>query len=244
MVTPLYVRYMYLEIALQSGSAETFQFECSATSIGLVASGGDLTSLSTLCPAGSFAESSPRTWSLDVTAVQDVESNESFMLFLMDHEGELADVTWYPKTDANKVPQGRGWTGVVTLGVPNQVGGVEPGNYATFTVSLPFQGKPSPIDSEGNSIQTLTGVTAGTPGSFQPDGVQPPADLPTLQADPNVGTAAMTGQAAWTTGQYVDLGDASQAHWDGATWSSGAANALTRQDALVGAGSGYEEPEN
>jgi hypothetical protein len=67
-------------------------------------------------------------------------------------------------------------------------------------------------------IQALieaTGATAGTPGSFTPSGASTPASL-----------AAMTGitaspATAWTTGQYVLLGDASHAHWDGSAWVAG-----------------------
>jgi len=62
-----------------------------------------------------------------------------------------------------------------------------------------------------------TGATAGTPGTFTPAGAAPPANL-----------AAMTGltaspATAWTTGQYVVLGDASQAHWSSSAWVAGKA---------------------
>jgi hypothetical protein len=60
-----------------------------------------------------------------------------------------------------------------------------------------------------------TGATAGSPGAFTPTGATPPADL-----------AAMTGitaspATAWTTGQYVVLGDSSHAHWDSSAWVAG-----------------------
>lgn len=63
-----------------------------------------------------------------------------------------------------------------------------------------------------------TGATAGTPGSFSPSGATVPADLTTLQ-----GMGALGQTTAWTTGQHVVLGDASQAHWDGDSWATGAA---------------------
>lgn len=62
-----------------------------------------------------------------------------------------------------------------------------------------------------------TGVTAGTPGSFTPSGAVP-ANLTALQA-----LGALGQSTAWTTGQYVSLGDASKAHWGGAAWASGEA---------------------
>lgn len=63
-----------------------------------------------------------------------------------------------------------------------------------------------------------SGVTAGTPGSFTPAGSTAPATLAALQA-----LGALGETTAWTTGQYVVLGNASQAHWDGASWAAGAA---------------------
>lgn len=71
----------------------------------------------------------------------------------------------------------------------------------------------------------VTGVTAGTPGAFQPSGAAVPADLAALKADPVVGDAGTAKPAAtpWTTGQYVDLGDASKASWDGTAWIAGIA---------------------
>lgn len=63
-----------------------------------------------------------------------------------------------------------------------------------------------------------TGVTAGAPGSFTPAGSTAPANLAALQA-----LGALGETTAWTTGQHVVLGDASQAHWDGDSWAAGAA---------------------
>ncbi len=60
-----------------------------------------------------------------------------------------------------------------------------------------------------------TGVTS--PGTFTPAGAMAPANL-----------AGMTGitaspNTAWTTGQYVTLGDGTTAHWNGTTWVAGVA---------------------
>ncbi|ATI18637.1 major tail protein [Streptomyces phage Amethyst] len=67
----------------------------------------------------------------------------------------------------------------------------------------------------GSSI--ATGATAGTPGSFTPEGSIVPANLAAM-AD-----VIATPTSAWTTGQNVVLGDASTAHWDGDSWASGSA---------------------
>jgi hypothetical protein len=60
-----------------------------------------------------------------------------------------------------------------------------------------------------------TGATAGLPGSFTPAGATPPANL-----------AAMTGITAspatnWTVGQHVELGNGSDANWNGTAWVAG-----------------------
>jgi hypothetical protein len=61
-----------------------------------------------------------------------------------------------------------------------------------------------------------TVATAGIPGSF--DGGTP-SDLAGL-----ITTGVIASPlTAWTTGQSVDLGDASEAHWDDSAWVVGAA---------------------
>jgi hypothetical protein len=62
-----------------------------------------------------------------------------------------------------------------------------------------------------------TGATAGTPGSFAPDGSVVPANLAAMAS------VIATPTSAWTTGQHVVLGDASKAYWDGDSWNAGQA---------------------
>lgn len=67
-----------------------------------------------------------------------------------------------------------------------------------------------------------TGVTAGAPGEFTPPGSTVPGTLAALKAHTAVGDGPYSG-AAWTTGQYVTLGDSSHAFWDGTEWLAGEA---------------------
>lgn len=60
-----------------------------------------------------------------------------------------------------------------------------------------------------------TGATAGLPGAFTPAGATAPYTL-----------AALTGITAspasnWTVGQHVELGNGSDAHWNGTAWVAG-----------------------
>lgn len=62
-----------------------------------------------------------------------------------------------------------------------------------------------------------TGATAGTPGSLTPTNSYPPEDF----AGADDLTASPT--TAWTTGQYIRLGDGTLAHWTGTAWATGVA---------------------
>lgn len=69
------------------------------------------------------------------------------------------------------------------------------------------------------TVGMATSAVAGAPGSFEPAGSTIPSDLAALQASSITASPA----TAWTTGQYVDLGDASDAHWNGTAWVAGIA---------------------
>lgn len=67
------------------------------------------------------------------------------------------------------------------------------------------------------NVAAPTGVTPGTPGEFIP-ATAVPANITTLRS---IGALGQT--AAWTTGQYVVLGNAAEVSWDGADWKTGRA---------------------
>jgi hypothetical protein len=62
-----------------------------------------------------------------------------------------------------------------------------------------------------------TGATSGTPGTWTPVNSYPPETFTDL------GTAGVTASptTAWTSGQYVVLGDGSDAFWSGTAWTAG-----------------------
>lgn len=62
-----------------------------------------------------------------------------------------------------------------------------------------------------------TGATAGTPGDLTPANSYAPDTI----AD--AGSLTATPATAWTTGQYITLGDGSAAYWDGSAWVDGIA---------------------
>lgn len=70
-------------------------------------------------------------------------------------------------------------------------------------------------------ITPSTGATAGTPGTWTPPLSGPPATLAALQvAAPPITASPAT---AWTTGQYVIVGDGTHVHWSGTAWATGPA---------------------
>ena len=81
-----------------------------------------------------------------------------------------------------------------------------------------------------------TGALAGAPGSFTPAGCAIPATLAALQA-----LGALGQTAAWTAGQYVVLGNASNAYWNGTAWTAGIA--AVELDAHVSNPGGFSIPE-
>ena len=65
------------------------------------------------------------------------------------------------------------------------------------------------------AVPNATGATAGTPGSFTPNGSSVPNNIAMLS------DVKATPTTKWTTGQYVTLGDGTQAHWNGTAWGAG-----------------------
>lgn len=66
-----------------------------------------------------------------------------------------------------------------------------------------------------------TAFTAGTPGAITPVGATPPQSIFALDTATPAITA--TPATAWTAGQYIVLGNAGFAYWDGIDWKSGKA---------------------
>ena len=85
--------------------------------------------------------------------------------------------------------------------------------HVQFTTVAP----PDPACGCVASGPPATGATAGSPGTWTPTDSYPPADFAALL------TAGITASpsSAWTTGQYVILGDNSHAHWNSSAWVAG-----------------------
>jgi hypothetical protein len=71
------------------------------------------------------------------------------------------------------------------------------------------------IPGFSNNGPASTGATAGSPGVWTPPNSDPPQKFTTMNA------ITASPATAWTTGQYVKLGDGTNAHWGGSAWTSG-----------------------
>lgn len=94
-------------------------------------------------------------------------------------------------------------------------------NFPTYT-DRPFlyaRDDLAPVGLNGcfvNDGIPLTAITAGTPGAYVPSTGNTPPNLAAL-----VALGPMGNTTAWTAGQYIILGDGSNAYWDGTTWKAG-----------------------
>lgn len=223
-ISPLFVRWVKLTVTDKNGTEHTFQ--CSVTQAGLTSTGGDPVSLNTLCPQGSFSEPTERAWNFVVTGVQDVESAESFQLFLLEHDGEEATFEYYPKTDKQGVPMGRGFTGTVTLAPPDNIGNATSGTFATFTATLPLKGKYSMVDELGNPVANRAAIVAGD--VFPADARVTASDAPNAANLIGYGYVVAPPGAAWTTNDKMTIGTY-DFNWSGTAWAPGA-HALAAKD--------------
>jgi hypothetical protein len=67
-----------------------------------------------------------------------------------------------------------------------------------------------------------TGAIAGSPGTWYPTGGTAPPTLAGMGPVQPVTVGGVPVLTAWTTGQHMVLGDASQCNWNGTAWVAGA----------------------
>ena len=85
--------------------------------------------------------------------------------------------------------------------------------HVQFTTIAP----PTPSCDAVSNGTRATSATSGTPGTLTPVDSYPPSTFASLTAAPITASPA----TAWTTGQYIVLGDGTFAHWSGTAWVAG-----------------------
>lgn len=170
-------------------------------------------------------------WSTVPVAACDVSGGSSYGYFLLPflQGGVLGDFTVengainFTLTGATS-KDGSEW-GVGPYDVVRDVGNaaaplnepIESGDH--LHMQLTTVPPPEPSDGFGALGVEATGATAGTPATLTPANSYPPADLEDAQS----GDFTATPATAWATGQYVVLGDGTNAYWDGTAWVAGIA---------------------
>lgn len=166
------------------------------------------------------------TWSLQGNLDTDFGYGDGFAAYTWAHAGEVSDFEFVPSTAV-----GTSVAGQLKV-VPLEFGADDYGDYLDSDIEFglvdfdPATALTFGEDTGSPAVDgviAITGVTAGSPGSFVPPTATPPTDLAALQADPVVGDDGSNAPTtAWTDGQGVVLGDGSQASWDGTGWQAGA----------------------
>lgn len=202
-------------------------FSCQVTSGAINASPNtsNKTTPATFCdPEVTTTQVGVTSYTLDTTILQDPNVRAGISRFLFEHDTKLA--YFYLGLDNENPPKSIGRVRIIA----GSFGG-DARTDLTATLSLPLESKPdiefgNATDSEivtggGAAANIASGATAGTPGTWTPAGAAAPATLAALQgATPAI---IATPNTAWTTGQWVDLGNGNDAHWDGDSWETGIA---------------------
>jgi hypothetical protein len=185
---------------------DAVEFACQASAVSITSDfeeDGD--TLETLC-GDSILPSTTESATLKFTAIQDFADPAGLVRWSWSHSLEVVPFSWTP--NKSEVPRIFGEVQARRLDIGGDVN-----KRLTSDAEWPIQTGPTFDDA----APTAT-ATAGAPGTFAPTSAMP-ADLPALQA---AGVTASPA-TAWTTGQWVELGDASDAHWTGAAWAAGQA---------------------
>jgi len=137
-------------------------------------------------------------------------------------EGDIGAEDGYIRITGNTAPEvnvGRGPIPLLTGTLPADPAVFPSNDMLVCHHTALTHGVAAPPDDCGvitTQAPLAQGATAGEPGTFTPAGFRAPASLTELQnATPAIVASPTT---AWTATQYVVLGDASQASWNGTAW--------------------------
>lgn len=144
--SPFTLKNTSVKIKLVSGGTDE-EYRCQLTKAEFVPSdaSGSSSELVTFCTTHSDSSGGgDATWELQLEGFQSYQDAADLSMFLFDNEGEKAEVTLLPGQGGGTVSSTNpGFKGVVTL-KPTNIGGTAR-QYATFTVSLPADAKPTKV---------------------------------------------------------------------------------------------------
>lgn len=202
-------------------------FSCQPTSVAIVPSnsaGGAGNTLEVLCGDTLSESGTAEEFSADltITAIQDFTNAAGVVAFSWTHNAVTVPFEWQP---TNQVADR--WAGRVKVTALDVGGEVAERNtsQAQWPISELFMpARLGGLQVIPNQVGTvaITGVTAGSPGAFQPGDATLPSSLAALKVNSVVGDDGTNKPSAmWSSGQYVVLADASEAYWTGIAWTEG-----------------------
>jgi len=165
-------------------------------------------------------------WSLSGNVDVDAGMSDGLFALTWQHVGEIVPFEFTPSTAVGTTVKGN-----LKL-VPLRLGGDDYGEYLDSDFEFPLDNfDPTTAVTYGDDAGPVaaTGASSGTPGTFTPSGATAPADIDALSS------VTASPSSAWAEGEYVVLGDASNAYWDGSDWAEGKAPAA---ELLAKAGAG------
>jgi hypothetical protein len=195
-------------------------FTCQVTSGALTASPNtsDDTTPATFCgPEETVTNVGVTSYAVDTTFLQDPDLVNGLNRFLF--EQDTREAFFYLALANDVPPKAIGRCRIIA----GTIGG-DARTTLTATLSLPCSRKPDVAFGTASGSVIIPGgggapvptpatiATAGIPGGFNGTPPQTLAGMSSVTASP---------QTAWTTGQYVVLGDSSHAHWDSSAWVVG-----------------------
>lgn len=207
-ITESRIRKGTLSLGGDGAGVGAVDFSCQPTAVAITSDfSEDGDPVETLC-GDTILPTTTATATLTFTAIQDFADPEGLVQYTWDHNLEVVPFAWVPNPTVP--PKFTGTVQVRRLDIGGDVNA-----RLTSDAEWPIQDGPE-RDNTPPAVDA-TGATAGTPGTFTPAGATPPANLAAMSG------ITATPATAWTTGQYVALGDVSHAHWDGSAWTAGEA---------------------
>jgi hypothetical protein len=159
---------------------------------------------------------------LVITAIQDFTNSAGLVAKSWKENGQTLPFEW--QSTSQVADKWKGKIVVTAVEVGGEVGQriTTPVSWTITELFLPPRLGGMQVIPGGIGSVPITGVTAGIPGSFAPGDATLPSSFESLTANSVVGDdgSAKPG-ASWTSGQYVVLGDGTEAFWNGTAWGVG-----------------------
>jgi hypothetical protein len=138
-----------LKLIDEAGTTTATEYKCQLTEATWVPSDASTSTqeLVTFCATHSDSTGGGNaTWALQLAGFQSYADSQDLAMFLFENEGEKAEATLLPgQGGATVSATNPGFKGTVTL-KPTNIGGTAR-QFATFTVSLPAESRPSKVTS-------------------------------------------------------------------------------------------------